>query len=726
MKKKFLKGEIATVVALGTLIILGISSFVSTIFLKNKNTSTTKAAGCSQVFDVSYSGDIGAGKTFTCKASTDGTSPYTMACGVSKNGGWPMGMISGSCSRRNCSFSVKMDDQIDSNAIYELVAFDFRTDCGPNTGKRITLNVSGSQPQPTQANCDQECCGKPDGFIYQGVIKERCDPNYKGGRYVIIDGVCQGGKKTEKPSCATCKSCQAGAPDIIPVPNADLAVNECTGGCDQSGSSGVCSGLPYCPTGVTPAIVRSCSDTSFSCTSGYTACKKDGAIWCYGVGSSGVGSSGVGSSGGSEGISSSTPSPNQTECEKKGGFCWTDKNCVNEPTYNLSADDLGCNKPKQYCCLPKATPSPINLYPPCNRVTPSNGGSNCSIGYCPQGSCYYFKSQNRCQCATPTPTPTPSPQKDSNPAPGTAGGACRPSHTTPPCAGNLVCHNQICVTPSPTPVASGRFTTLTPDPKATNTPTPITAIPDTNKVINLKGSASFFINLSNTQYLNYFKNSNYFNIDFFSNILNPFLTKNKNCYVIESILSGCRPSHNLHINNNSLEIRYNNLDRYYNYQGLKQIDYTFELSSSFLDNFDYRHNFVFPNFYDTKYSQNTGKNIDLSQFLRIIFFKFKKENNYIYQEGENITFYVSPYPSLYFYNGQNKEYINAVAFDKEIRFIYLYNFGEQLPKSIVIDIYYNCAPPDGSQSFNKYKRIILNNLNTTENNGGEITLNCSN
>jgi len=708
MKKNFLKGEIATVVALGTLIILGISSLVSSVFLKRTHTTKTKASGCSQVFDVSYSGEIGAGKTFTCKASTDGASSYTMACGISKNGGWPMGMISGSCSGGNCSFSVKMDDQIDSNAIYELVAFDFRTECGPNTGKRITLNVSGSQPQPTQANCDSECCGKPDGFIYQGAIKERCDPNYKGGRYVIIDGICQGGKKAEKPGCATCKSCQPGAPDIAPVPGADLAVNECTSSCEQSGSSGICSDLPECPTGVTPAIVRSCSDTSFSCTAGYTACKKEGAIWCYGGGSSG-GSSGGGSSGGSGGGSSSTPSPNQTECEKRGGFCWQDQTCENDDSvYFLSTEKLGCPK---YCCLPNPTPPPITPRPPCDRVTPGYGGSNCSSGFCSQGSCVY--QNNECQCATLTARP----QGGGGPAPGTAGGPCRTEKQAltsgTECSGNLVCHKGICVTPSPITAAQSQA------PQATNTPTPITAIPNDNEVLNLKGSASFFINLSNTQY------SNYFNIYFFSNILNPFLTKNKSCSLGERISNGCHPSHNLHINNNSLEIRYDNLERYYNSYGLEQIDYTFELSSSVLNNFDYRHNFVFPNFYATTYSQNTGKNIDLSQFLRIIFFKFKKENNYVYQEGESITFYVSPYPSLYFYNGQNKEYINAVAFDKEIKLIYLYNFVEQLPQSIVIDIYYNCAPSDGSRSFNKYKQIILNNLNTTENNGGEITLNCS-
>jgi hypothetical protein len=312
MKKKLLKGEISTIITLGTLIVLGVSSLASVVFLKKPQTTKTRAAGCAKVENVSYSGDVAAGKTFTCLAVTDGASPYTMACGISKNGGWPYGMQSGSCSGKNCTFSVKMDDQIEAGAVYQLVAFDFRTECGPDKddAKRITLNVSGTQPQPTQANCDEGCCGRPDGFIYQRAIKESCDSNYKGGRYVIIDGVCQGGKRTEKPGCATCRTCQAGASDIAPVPDADLAVNECNSSCEQGGG-GICSGIPDCPANITPAIVRSCSDTSFSCTPGYTACKKDGAIWCYRSGSSGGGGNPTPNPNSSTPTQTITPNPNQ-------------------------------------------------------------------------------------------------------------------------------------------------------------------------------------------------------------------------------------------------------------------------------------------------------------------------------------------------------------------------------------------------------------------------------
>jgi len=447
MKKKPLKGEISTIITLGTLIVLGFSSLVSTVFLKKTQTIKTKAAGCSQVSSVSYSGNVAAGQTFTCLASTDGASRYTMACGISKNGGWPYGMRSGSCSGTRCTFSVKMDDQIEAGAVYELVAFDFRSDCGPNTGKKITLNVSGAQPQPTQANCDQECCGKPDGFIYQQAIKETCDSNYKGGRYVIINGVCQGGKKTEKPGCATCKTCQAGAPDISPVPGADLAVNECTSSCEQSGG-GICSNLPNCPANITPAIVRSCSDASFSCTLGYTACKKDGAIWCYGSGSIIR-----------ERTSTPTPIPTSTPRGGEGQPCIGVYDSASKSYQYYCNENLVCTKQSTdgICVtsnptnIPPSTNPPLRgENPPPTGITPRGGEGQPCIGVYDSASKsyqYYCNENLVCTkqstdgiCVTPTSTPTTTPTNTAILTP-TSQPICYPYGPNLP----------NCVTPTPTP-----------------------------------------------------------------------------------------------------------------------------------------------------------------------------------------------------------------------------------------------------------------------------------
>jgi len=45
-----------------------------------------------------------------------------MACGLSKNNGWPSGMLSASCSGKKFRALVKIDDQINSDAEYGLIS----------------------------------------------------------------------------------------------------------------------------------------------------------------------------------------------------------------------------------------------------------------------------------------------------------------------------------------------------------------------------------------------------------------------------------------------------------------------------------------------------------------------------------------------------------------------------------------------------------------------------
>ncbi len=87
------------------------------------------------------------------------------------------------------------------------------------------LIVDNSKSQ----TCDPECCGKPDGYVYNNYLNEFCDAKYKGGRWAIIEGVCKGEKKAERRGCTTCDSCLPNQPRTSP-PN--LQINECTpGGC---------------------------------------------------------------------------------------------------------------------------------------------------------------------------------------------------------------------------------------------------------------------------------------------------------------------------------------------------------------------------------------------------------------------------------------------------------------------------------------------------------------
>jgi len=422
VKKKILKGEVSTIIALGTLIILGISSFTSNLFLKRTQTNKVKATACSQVHSVSYEGDVGPGKIFTCRADTDGTSRYTMACGISKNGAWPMGMKSGACSGKKCVFQVKMDDQIDTSAIYELVAFDFRNNCGPASGKRTGLRVAGNNPQVNQANCDQECCGKPDGFIYQSAIKLSCRDYYNEKRYFIIDGVCQGGKKTTKVGCPTCRACSNNDPDIGSVSSNDLAINECTGGC-RSSNNDICSNLPECLPNINPKIIRSCSDISFSCPRTYIACKKERAIWCYlSENDQDSYNSRV----------SPSPTPNPTEVPEENDIPF--QNCQNKGTARICGEycDNGICLPgrlsgkTKWCC--PFTPTPI---PPTTNPKEGELGGPCIYSYVGNVTRYVCRGDLECSIDSPdgicikrfsTPTPTliptstPLPEEEDRPS----------------------------------------------------------------------------------------------------------------------------------------------------------------------------------------------------------------------------------------------------------------------------------------------------------------------
>ena len=96
----------------------------STSLLKKKQTTKIKAStiNCSEVYSVEAKGDFSAGKVISFIFETDGRKLKNMACGLSKNNGWPSGMLSASCSGKKFRALVKIDDQINSDAEYGLIS----------------------------------------------------------------------------------------------------------------------------------------------------------------------------------------------------------------------------------------------------------------------------------------------------------------------------------------------------------------------------------------------------------------------------------------------------------------------------------------------------------------------------------------------------------------------------------------------------------------------------
>lgn len=194
------------------------------------------AGDCVNIKSVSYtpSGALDGNQPFTCQATVDQADSNNIACGWSKNGGWPLTggrWENVGCKGTDCSFGIQTEKDIDKNAIYDLVAFDARWNCGPSRGMKIPLQMKGVTPIPTQKDCDNACCGKPDGYAWNGEVEEQCN----GQNWTIIEGICNNGKIKYAPGCVTCDKCDPKT-DTKPrsVQAGSLQKNACTpgGGCN--------------------------------------------------------------------------------------------------------------------------------------------------------------------------------------------------------------------------------------------------------------------------------------------------------------------------------------------------------------------------------------------------------------------------------------------------------------------------------------------------------------
>lgn len=107
---------------------------------------------------VNITGSRGNGTTdFVCKVEVGSgyANSRNVACGVSINGEWPnnycpsdtnFGGWNGNTATFNCVLPTS--DLITKANSIELVAYDFRSECGPQTGKRVTMYTKG-QNTPT-------------------------------------------------------------------------------------------------------------------------------------------------------------------------------------------------------------------------------------------------------------------------------------------------------------------------------------------------------------------------------------------------------------------------------------------------------------------------------------------------------------------------------------------------------------------------------------------------
>lgn len=199
--------------------------------------------GCANITEVKTNPEqIKRNEQFKCLVTTSNAAGSSwIACGLSINGGWPLNICpsdtmfegwSGAIAKFGCRKLDDFSSQIPAGATLEMVGFDFSSGCGPQTGKRIPFHVTGEPtqtPVPTQPACDPDCCGKPDSYLYSHGLKEECDTNI--GRWVIIEGVCQGQKRSQKRGCATCDNCSSSDPQTRPLQPNSLSRNACNSNC---------------------------------------------------------------------------------------------------------------------------------------------------------------------------------------------------------------------------------------------------------------------------------------------------------------------------------------------------------------------------------------------------------------------------------------------------------------------------------------------------------------
>ncbi len=138
--------------------------FMFTIAAFVHPSSVSAQTGCVQIQNVQVRGTVEMGKQFECLVTADTPSSPNVACGIRIGdlNQWPnnycpsdtaFGGWSGNTATFRCTIPQRSD--ITANTQAQLVAYDFRSSCGPQTGKTqlITINTGGQQggtPAPTQ------------------------------------------------------------------------------------------------------------------------------------------------------------------------------------------------------------------------------------------------------------------------------------------------------------------------------------------------------------------------------------------------------------------------------------------------------------------------------------------------------------------------------------------------------------------------------------------------
>lgn len=186
--------------------------------------SVSAQTACAKILNLQVQGTVEMGKKFQCLVTTDKPNSPDVACGIrigdltqwpsnycpsdSTFGGW-----NGNTATFNCVIPQRND--VTNSTQAELVAYDFQSSCGPQTGKTLSIKINSSAGQtgtvaPTQPTQPPQssggttdldtCVGYSVNALIENIRKTTGSDDLAGKVKDRIIKVCTGNTSGQNPS----------------------------------------------------------------------------------------------------------------------------------------------------------------------------------------------------------------------------------------------------------------------------------------------------------------------------------------------------------------------------------------------------------------------------------------------------------------------------------------------------------------------------------------------
>lgn len=696
MSKKWQRGEIATIITIGTLVILGLSTLVSAVFLNSQKKQVTSSKAAELV---------------TCRDNPDlSRTPAGYY--------WKADCNKTCVTNGNCPQNESDPSNVDKNSSNWCYGFD-----GPNKSTadwRCLMLQHGSAPNqgnPTSTPVPPNNGGNGGGGTSSTKPGDKCRYSQMNGSAVVCyegnvkpDGNCgyvPGVSTGTEISCSGNYSPTGGnnpAPTQAPQPGGS---NDEGSACSEKGQVVNSCAREDCDTGIKHWVqiekyctnngiieYRSGIDTGRSCNGGGSqACP----VVQQPTPTSGTGNTGGGTgTGGQNSAPTSTPAPSSNGCLPKAYTC--DENS-NKYYIKIGSNDhfldAACKYPiiyfDRYCGNSTTSPSlSPSSSPDQGTVSPSPNAS-CEIDYCNlstrSGKIFYKKS--------------------------TGVGAMYDYFTNEQdCKGS---GNKI----TDLPAYCGNSTGQSID------------------WMNYKGAMTVLVPFQNKEAFDYLSKSDQFILGFFTSVIRERfnnLVKTKPCGWLNLWDCGAKGLSNQSIDRDGVHLTYGDLQMYYDEnQQIKSVEYYYGPTVLGVPIFgrNYIVSFDYPGDYNERKHSLQSDPVNLRNIIEVVKYSWAKEtgvtymnngkienivpasNAFVQVNGGQILGYLETYPGTSIVNNQ---------FDPNGTLTVIYKMGN-LPNNVDLNISYNCVDLTGIPR-NRFKHVSTPTGEGTIIENGPILLDC--